>query len=554
MDHHNNKQIAPLSPQTKTKFPKDLAAQLTQTASTFPFLNKETVTENTIITPEDDALKQGDKMVFTAKDYTPSVSTPRSLMKNARELSAWIAFVQFETRKARLAQVLSLKSYETNKVPQKVRYQNSVVDPKDPFANSFFVTENKAPFTVVYTEEGDSIAVYDKAPLASGHKLNRVYFGYNIDTDEKCAVKFTYLDKNDEIDFLHKEVYFLKKLHQYIGFANGRHSKEFVIVEKLIIGYDLFEFLLEKPNIESESIQKTEEQKSLPYAINMAIQFYRRLQFIHVQLKCLHRDIKLENIMIDLNGNIEFVDFEFMVEYEEGLIENTKKRYYKAIDAVGTPLYVASEIRTGGGGPFFYTAETDIFASGIILAFILFPKEMARAVIKFGGFNSLAKNMSPLFSNLYEELSKSIVPTTIKNRLYDLIADITSIFPSDRPSIDEILNELNAVLQLVNTKDTKRDNQHEFDLEDEDDLNEEDEEEEENKPSSNSNVTSNATQTYLPLNAHKVATQASPIQNALHLMTEQNTTGLHQFPSTISLSANSLTNLVRKLNSMNIKK
>ena len=63
-------------------------------------------------------------------------------------------------------------------------------------------------------------------------------------------------------------------------------------------------------------------------------QIFETLQYIHKQ-GVAHRDIKLDNIMVDENMNIKFIDFGFAAR---GNIYELKEMY-------GTKSYLAPEIR-----------------------------------------------------------------------------------------------------------------------------------------------------------------------------------------------------------------
>jgi serine/threonine protein kinase len=83
-------------------------------------------------------------------------------------------------------------------------------------------------------------------------------------------------------------------------------------------------------------------------------QLISALSYLHS--KCIaHRDIKLENVMLDSHANVKLIDFGFSTQ-----IPNTQRvRLF-----CGTPSYMAPEIvkKTEFCGP-----PTDIYASGVLL-------------------------------------------------------------------------------------------------------------------------------------------------------------------------------------------
>ena len=77
--------------------------------------------------------------------------------------------------------------------------------------------------------------------------------------------------------------------------------------------------------------------------------------------KIAHRDIKLENILIDTNEKIKIIDFGFSVNFHQ---DGKKMKML-----CGTPCYMAPEIVSK---KHYDAARADIWAMGIVLYRILF--------------------------------------------------------------------------------------------------------------------------------------------------------------------------------------
>lgn len=88
-------------------------------------------------------------------------------------------------------------------------------------------------------------------------------------------------------------------------------------------------------------------------------QIVMALTYLHEELKIVHCDLKLENILLDRHRNIRLIDFGFSSRVVDDSPQLTK--------ANGSPAYVAPEILKG----YKYGAPVDIWASGIVLYSLL---------------------------------------------------------------------------------------------------------------------------------------------------------------------------------------
>ena len=77
------------------------------------------------------------------------------------------------------------------------------------------------------------------------------------------------------------------------------------------------------------------------------------MEYLHSN-DVIHRDIKLENILVDAEGNLKISDFGF-AEFENVDKLQTKK---------GTKSYMAPEIRLG---EVYNGKQIDIFSLGVVL-------------------------------------------------------------------------------------------------------------------------------------------------------------------------------------------
>ena len=126
-----------------------------------------------------------------------------------------------------------------------------------------------------------------------------------------------------------KEINIQKKFdHPFIScFKNSYEDEKYIyLVMEYIEGQDLFQFLEEKGNLPEIEVAK------IFYKILLA------LDHIHSQ-GVIHRDIKLENIMIDEDENPKIIDF--------GLSKDTNLDEKVETNIVGSKIYMAPEILQG---------------------------------------------------------------------------------------------------------------------------------------------------------------------------------------------------------------
>ena len=132
-----------------------------------------------------------------------------------------------------------------------------------------------------------------------------------------------------------------------------------------------------------------------------------------------HRDLKLDNMLIDDNLNIKVLDFGLAYKGDCEALYNW----------VGTPSYMAPEINEQ---KFYNGTEVDIFSMGVILYSIVvgkFPFERATAN---NDFYSLIKNGQ---IEKFFELSGT---EGLSAEFKDLISKMLAYEGSQRPTIEEI--------------------------------------------------------------------------------------------------------------------
>ena len=139
------------------------------------------------------------------------------------------------------------------------------------------------------------------------------------------------------------------------------------------------------------------------------------------QKNIAHRDLKLDNMLIDDDMNIKILDF--------GLSRQHKTN--GLIDSVGTPFYMAPELhekRVHNG------SEVDVFALGVILFSIVAGKFPFKKATRSNNLYKLI--WTGQISTFFEKHHA----TQLTDEFKDLIIRMLDFDGSKRPTIDEIRN------------------------------------------------------------------------------------------------------------------
>eukprot|EP00826_Nyctotherus_ovalis_P025405 TRINITY_DN1969_c0_g1_i12.p1 TRINITY_DN1969_c0_g1~~TRINITY_DN1969_c0_g1_i12.p1 ORF type:complete len:414 (-),score=62.89 TRINITY_DN1969_c0_g1_i12:221-1354(-) len=144
-------------------------------------------------------------------------------------------------------------------------------------------------------------------------------------------------------------------------------------------------------------------------------QIVSAVQYCHSK-SVVHRDLKLENILLDRNGNVKVIDFGFSV------VVNT---VCKLNLFCGTALYLAPEIvnRKSYWGP-----PVDIWSLGVILYTMLSGR------FPFKGNTE---------SELYKSIARGVYinPKGVSQEAAALISSLLNADPAKRPSCSDILKD-----------------------------------------------------------------------------------------------------------------
>lgn len=263
---------------------------------------------------------------------------------------------------------------------------------------------------------------YKYGRLLGRGAFGKVNLGLHIMSGRLVAVKSfnkTKLSSENANRKILQEVNLMKNLrHNSIVkiFEMIDTQKYLVIVMEYICGGDLLSFVRKRTKLNEITAKFIFKQ------------IIEALQYIHTQ-NIVHRDIKLDNILIDLNNNIKICDF--------GVGKQLKKAEVM-YDQCGTPAYIAPEILINKGYEGF---GVDIWSAGVVLYTMLSGKVPFKAN-KMSDLHKIiiSGNFTPV-ENISEEAS-------------DIINGILEVNPKKRLNIQQILSHpwINSCEDINNGK------------------------------------------------------------------------------------------------------
>lgn len=131
-----------------------------------------------------------------------------------------------------------------------------------------------------------------------------------------------------------------------------------------------------------------------------------------------HRDLKLENILVDQALTIKIADFGFATE-NPGMLESYK----------GTPVYMAPEIALGHK---YSGYKADIFSAGVILF------TLVRGIFPFMNSNESDQFYVHLMKGDFAAYWQAVEAEEVSADFKDLAQKLLAHNPEDRPSLEKL--------------------------------------------------------------------------------------------------------------------
>ena len=204
-------------------------------------------------------------------------------------------------------------------------------------------------------------------------------------------------------------------------------KKYILIIMEYINGGNLFSFVKKRRKL---------SEKTAKYLFRQIIE---GIKHIH-ENNIVHRDIKLENILIDVNNNVKICDFGI-----GKILSSNKELLY---DQCGTPMYMAPEIFLSSNKKGYEGPPVDIWSSGISL-YIMLSGTLPFDINQYDStekidINSLSSDEAEKNHNLI--LQKVIINNEpkkiekISKEAKNLLDGLLNKNPAKRLTVDEILN------------------------------------------------------------------------------------------------------------------
>ena len=141
------------------------------------------------------------------------------------------------------------------------------------------------------------------------------------------------------------------------------------------------------------------------------------LEYLHSTAGVCHRDLKLENILIDSDLTFKLIDL--------GLSDSGNLK--QVTGAVGSPSYVAPEVLE----EFTYDGtKVDLFSMGVLLFIVVQGKFPHGTKILKDKYYDMIRN------HRHEDYFKAVDGMSLSRSFKDLIVSLLAYNPTERPTID----------------------------------------------------------------------------------------------------------------------
>ena len=255
--------------------------------------------------------------------------------------------------------------------------------------------------------------------------FSEVFLAEHQPTKTYAAVKQIPKDSSyvrDHLDQLKTEISMMKQCnHPYIAkfYEIMEDDYNIYIAQEYVEHGNIRHYFNSNEDIEEHIIKK------------LFIQVLYAVDYLHNDIRIIHRDLKMENILLDKNNNIRIIDFGLCCPIPDDNVIS-----YSSLNG-GSPAYLAPEMILG----LPYTKSVDIWALGIILY------AMTHTCLPFDdpNVNRLFRKIISLNANCRRDLNPQIA---------DLIGKMLNKDPKKRITFSDIFEHpwIAPSLSLYNPK------------------------------------------------------------------------------------------------------
>ena len=260
--------------------------------------------------------------------------------------------------------------------------------------------------------------------------FGKVNLGLNVLTGRVVAIKSFKTTPIKKFQHKMKKIQYETELMKRFNHKNITKILEvfndeeyMLIIMEYINGGNLFSFVKKRRKL-SEKMAKF-----------LFRQIILGIQHIHSK-KVVHRDIKLENILIDFDNNVKICDFGI-----GKVLENEDELLY---DKCGTPMYMAPEIILANDDNGYKGFPVDIWSSGITLYIMLSGSLPFNIKNKNNNKEDMALNSIKDKNNIFlQNQIVNVKPKEIENisiEAKNLLKGLLNKNPSKRLTCSQILN------------------------------------------------------------------------------------------------------------------
>ena len=260
---------------------------------------------------------------------------------------------------------------------------------------------------------------FGSVSLVSSKKTKLLYAMKEINTSKYKTKKICRL--------VEREIKLLENLHHpnvISYFTSFVENDNFYIITEYINGGSLEDLL--KKNLKKKKL--IEEEK----IFDLLIQSLSGLIYLHNTKKVIHRDIKPDNILIDLDGNVKISDFGLSAIDSEDADESVKCHRTLA----GAIAFMAPEMASREG----YDFKSDIYMLGLTFFFIMSGR-LPEKKVEFGPLIFIVKNPKAKIPDIYSEDIRNFIKKLLTPR-------------GERPTAEQAYNEATYLYLQKYTKIT----------------------------------------------------------------------------------------------------